>query len=88
MPRPTTAPLEDVRGSDSVVHMADKRGVKGIDIGDVEGLLKKGKKIRARYRALKTRCDDAKGGETVDASEIRKLADELKTSIDEAHSDF
>jgi hypothetical protein len=67
--------------------MADRRGVKGIDIGDVDDLLKKGKKIRKAYKALKEKCDDSPNGEAVDASEIRKLADKLKDAIDEAHSE-
>jgi uncharacterized coiled-coil DUF342 family protein len=66
--------------------MAARRGVKGVDIGDVDELLKKGKEIRKKYKALKKRRDDAKNGEAITASEIRKLADELKKAIDEAHS--
>jgi ribosomal protein S17 len=67
--------------------MVARRGVKGVDIGDVDDLLKKGKEIRKKYKALKKRCDDLKSGEAVTAQEIRKLADELKKAIDEAHSD-
>jgi hypothetical protein len=66
--------------------MVARRGVKDIDIGDVDDLLKRGKEIRKKYKALKKRCDDSKSGKAVGASEIRKLANELKKAIDEAHS--
>jgi|HubBroStandDraft_6_1064221.scaffolds.fasta_scaffold1228929_2 hypothetical protein len=66
--------------------MAARRGVNGVDIGDVEDLLKKGKEIRKKYKVLKKRCDDLESGEPVTAQEIRKLADELKKAIDAAHS--
>ena len=64
--------------------MASRRGAKGVNIGDVEELLEKGKQIRKKYKALKKRCDASKGGKVVAAAEIRKLADELKKAIDDA----
>ena len=66
--------------------MASRRGAKGVNIGDVEELLRKGKQIRKKYRALKKRCDASKGGKVVAPGEIRKLADELKKAIDDAHT--
>ena len=66
--------------------MADKRGGKGVYIGDLDALLEKGKTIRKKYKALKKRCDDLKKGDVADAAEIRELADALKEAIDGAHS--
>ena len=66
--------------------MPDKRGGKGIYIGDLDDLLAKGKTIRKAYKALKKRCDDLKKGDVADAAEIRELADALKQAIDAAHS--
>ena len=66
--------------------MASRRGVKGVDIGDVEGLLEKGRRIRKKYKALKKKCEASKDGKVVAAAEIRRLADDLKKAIDEAHA--
>jgi hypothetical protein len=66
--------------------MASRRGAKGVNIGDVEELLRKGKQIRKKYKALKQICDRSKDGKVVAPAQIRKLADELKKAIDEAHT--
>jgi len=66
--------------------MATKRANKRIDLSDIEGLLKKAKAIRAKYKALKSVCDIVKDGDAVEAQEMRRLADALQKAIDDAHS--
>jgi hypothetical protein len=66
--------------------MASRRGAKSVNISDVELLLRKGKQIRKKYKALKEICDRSKDGKVVAPTQIRKLADELKKAIDDAHT--
>ena len=59
--------------------MNDRKGVKGIDVSDVQPLLDKAKKIVDAKAAL-----DAERGKAVsDAGRVRKLADELQEAIDD-----
>jgi hypothetical protein len=66
--------------------MASRRGLKGVDLNDVDGLLDEAKNIRQKYKALKKQWGDSKDGKPIAAAEIRRLADDLKRAIAEAHA--
>jgi hypothetical protein len=65
--------------------MARRPAAKSVDAADVAELLRKGKQIRKKYKALKKRVDASKHGETLAASEIRSLANDLQRAIDDAY---
>jgi hypothetical protein len=68
--------------------MASRRSTKSVDLGDVADLVERSKEIRKAYKALKKRLEGTKAGKGVPPAEIRKLADQLKRAISDAHASW